>query len=161
MSILGALIGGTITSGITSAVDTAVNAAQAQKNRNFQKEMAQNNIKYTVQQAQDLGISPSLVLGDATRSLGGSGGNVSNNAGAMSNAVNAALRYKLEKEKMDSLEEMNEDKLQTQKDIAYAKIDAQKDMYNMKNNHSARVTSKKYSKEELDNFFTDLDKVEI
>lgn len=161
MSIKGAMTAGAIISGLASGVDTAVNAIQAQKNRDFQKEMAQNNIKYAVSQAQDLGISPSLVLGDATRSLGGSGGNISNSAGAMSNAVNGALRYELEKDKMETMEEMNEDRLQTQKDIAYAKIDAQKDMYAMKNNHSARVTSKKYSKEELDNFFTDLDKVEI
>lgn len=140
MGVVSGIIAGSIISALAAGVDTAVNAAQAQKNRDFQKEMAQNNIKYAVSQAQDLGISPSLVLGDATHSLGGSGGNVSNSAGAMSNAVNGALRYDLEKEKLRTLEEMNEDKL-----------DTIKEMYN----HSARVTSKKYSKEELDpkNFF--------
>ena len=142
---------GILTAGaITGAVDTTVNAVQASKNRQFQKEMSQNNIKYAVQQAQDLGISPSIVLGDATHSLGGSNSNVSNISNPMSNAVNGALKYDLEKHKLETLEEMNEDKLQTFKDIQA-----------MKNNHSARVTSKKYSKEELDNFFTDLSKVDI
>lgn len=142
---------GVLTAGvITGVVDTAVNADQASKNREFQREMAKNNIRYAVSQAQDLGISPSLVLGDATHSLGGANSNVSNISNPMSNAVNSALKYDLEKHKLETLEEMNEDKLQTFKDIQA-----------MKNNHSARVTSKKYSKEELDNFFTDLNKVEI
>ena len=161
MSIVGAMIAGAVISALAAGVDTAVNAAQAQKNRDFQKEIAQNNIKYTVQQAQDLGISPSLVLGDATHSLGGSGGNVSNSAGAMSNAVNGALKYELEKEKLKTAEEMNEDRMQALKDIANTKIDAQKDMYAMKNNHSARVTNKQYTKEELGKFFTDLSKYDI
>ena len=140
MGVVSGIIAGSIISALAAGVDTAVNAAQAQKNRDFQKEMAQNNIKYAVSQAQDLGISPSLVLGDATHSLGGSSSNVSNSAGAMTNAVNGALKYDLEKEKLRTLEEMNEDKLDTIKEI---------------HNHSARVTSKKYSKEELDptNFF--------
>ncbi len=142
---------GVLTAGIISGVvDTAVNADQASKNRNFQREMAKNNIKYAVSQAQDLGISPSLVLGDATHSLGGANSNVSNISNPMSNAVNSAIKYDLEKHKLETLEEINEDKLQTFKDIQA-----------MKNNHSARVTDKQYTKKDFDNFFTDLSKVDI
>lgn len=144
---LGAVIIGSIISGIAAATDIAVNADQASKNRAMQKEMAQNNIKYSVQQAQDLGISPSLVLGDTTHALGGTNSNVSNSAGAMSNAVNGALKYDLEKQKLETMEEMQEDKLA-----------ALKDMYNAS---SASITNKKISKEELDNLYSNLNKVEI
>ena len=144
---LGAVIIGSIISGIAAATDIAINADQASKNRAMQKEMAQNNIKYSVQQAQDLGISPSLVLGDTTHALGGTNSNVSNSAGAMTNAVNGALKYDLEKQRLETMEEIQEDKLAALKDIY--------------NTSSASITNKKISKEELDNLYSDLKKVEI
>lgn len=98
------------------------NREEAQKNREFQKEMAQNNIKYAVQQANDLGISPSLILGDQTNSLGGSqasvsGGQAHFDMNGISSATNSLINALNENNKIRAMEEMNEDKLQTLKDI--------------------------------------------
>lgn len=99
------------------------NREEAEKNRTFQKEMAQNTIKHAVQQANDLGISPSLVLGDHTNALGGSQASVgtpppSNNMSPFAQISNVLI----EQMKLKSMEEMNEDRLQTMKEIQNMKM---------------------------------------
>ena len=71
-------IGGTILNQYNAHKTREFNREEAEKNRQFQREMAQNNIKYAVNQANELGISPSLVLGDQTTALGGSQASVGN-----------------------------------------------------------------------------------
>lgn len=116
-------IGGTILNQINAEKTREFNREEAQKNRDFQKEMAQNNIKYAVQQANDLGISPSLVLGDHTNALGGSQASVGNPPAENNIAgIGQLANVLLEQSKIKAMEEMNEDRLQTMKDIQRMKM---------------------------------------
>ena len=131
--MLGAILtGGAIASGIaqagTSVANTVLNQEnferqmkfnenQAQLNRDFQRNMAQNNIKYAVQQAKDLGISPSLVLGDQTNSLGGSQASVGSAPSLNTSGVGQLGNILGKFYELNTLQEMNEDKLNTLKDI--------------------------------------------
>lgn len=131
--MLGAILaGGAIASGIaqagTSVVNTVLNQEnfnrqmefnerQAQLNRDFQKQMAQNNIKYAVDQAKDLGISPSLVLGDQTNSLGGSQASVGSTPNLNTSGVGQLGSILGKIYELNTMQEMNEDKLNTLKDI--------------------------------------------
>lgn len=136
--MLGAILaGGAIASSITQAGTSIANTAlnqknfetqmkfnenQAQLNRDFQKEMAQNNIKYAVDQAKELGISPSLVLGDQTNSLGGSQASVGNAPSLNTSGVGQIGNILGKIYELNTLKEMNEDKLDTFKDIQALKM---------------------------------------
>lgn len=116
-------IGGTILNQYNAEMTRQFNREEAEKNRAFQKEMAQNNIKYAVNQANELGISPSLVLGDQTKALGGSQASVGNTPSNNNMAGLGLLANVLqEQNKLNAMQEMNEDKLQTMKDIQNMKI---------------------------------------
>lgn len=148
-------IGGTILNQYNAHKTREFNREEAEKNRAFQKEMAQNNIKYAVNQAKELGISPSLVLGDQTTALGGSQASVgnppsNNNIAGLEQIVNVLQ----EQNKLNALKEMNEDRLQTIKDIKIANSTTNYDNYAKRNGFN--------SKEELSKtFFSDLDNVKI
>ena len=131
------LAGGAIASGIAQAGNNVANTVlqqenfkrqmefnerQAQLNRDFQKQMAQNNIKYAVDQAKDLGISPSLVLGDQTNSLGGSQASVGSAPSLNTSGVGQLGSILGKIYELNTLQEMNEDKLNTLKDIQTMKM---------------------------------------
>lgn len=127
----GAGVAGNLTTNIFNAVQAEktreFNREEAQKNRDFQKEMAQNNIKYAVQQANELGISPSLILGDQTNSLGGSqasvsGGQANFNPSGISSATNALVNAITEDNKLKAMQEINEDRLQAMKEMQMMKV---------------------------------------
>lgn len=152
-------IGGTILNQYNADKTRQFNREEAEKNRAFQREMAQNNIKYAVQQANELGISPSLILGDQTNALGGSQASVgnpppNNNMAGIGNLANVLQ----EQYRLKTLEEMNEDKLQTMKDIN-----------NMRMGNSTTNKFEDYmkrngynSKEEFEkSFYNDLDNVKF
>ena len=123
---------GNIVTNATNAIQAQktreFNREEAEKNRAFQKEMAQNNIKYAINQAKELGISPSLVLGDQTNTLGGSqasvsGGQAHFDMNGISSATNSLINALNENNKIKAMEEMNEDRLQTLKDIQRMKME--------------------------------------
>ena len=127
----GAGLAGDLTTNIFNAVQAEktreFNREEAQKNRDFQREMAQNNIKYAIQQANELGISPSLILGDQTNSLGGSqasvsGGQASFNPSGISSATNTLVNAITEQNKLKMMEEMKEDEIQAMKEVQMMKI---------------------------------------
>ena len=141
LSALGAaLLGGGISTAASTGTDIAnivVNKEEAQKqrdfnakeaeiNRNFQKEMRDTALISSVQQAKKLGISPSLVLGQGSTSLGGSQASASqthHNLSGISNAVTGVLSMLEKQEQIDAMQEMNEDRLQTIKDINHDRLE--------------------------------------
>lgn len=139
------------------------NAEQAKLNREFQEKMAKNNIKYAVDQAKELGISPSLILGDQTNALGGSqasasGGQANITNTGITSATNGILNVINEQNKLKAMEEMNEDRLQTLKEIQNMK------MGNSTNNNANEYIKRNgyNSKEEFyKSVFTDIDKIKI
>lgn len=147
-------IGGTILNQYNAEKTREFNRIEAEKNRAFQKEMAQNNIKYAVNQAKELGISPSLVLGDQTTALGGSQASVGNPPTNNTTGIGQLANVLQEQNKLNALQEMNEDRLQTIKDIKTANSTTNYDNYAKRNGFN--------SKEELSKaFFSDLDNVKI
>lgn len=131
--MIGAGIGG-VGNILTNAVNAwqaertrKFNREEAEKNRAFQKEIAQNNIKYAINQAKELGISPSLILGDQTNSLGGSqasvnGGQAHFDMNGIASTTNSLINALSENNRIKAMEEMNEDRLQTLKDIQRMKM---------------------------------------
>lgn len=158
------LAGGAIASGIAQAGNSiantvlnqenfkkqmAFNEKQAQLNRDFQEQMAKNNIKYAVDQAKELGISPSLVLGDQTNSLGGSQASVGSAPSLNTSGVGQLANVLGKIYELDTLKEINEDKLNTFKDIQFMKTHS---------NSAVRETSEEYSKRNGYNSFENLEK---
>lgn len=139
------LIGAGVTAGagaLGNLASNIVNIREAKKNRDFQRSMAQNNIKYLFQQANDLGISPSLLLGDQTNSLGGSQAQV--NSSGMSNAVSSMINAINEQNRLKTLEEMNEDKIDAMKELK---------MSNSANN--------KINKGDIDKIFSNMEYIKV
>lgn len=165
ITLAGAALAGGILSGVSSIGGTILNQynahktrefnrEEAEKNRQFQREMAQNNIKYAVNQAKDLGISPSLVLGDQTTALGGSQASVGNPPPINTTGIGQLANVLQEQNRLNALQEMNEDRLQTMKDIKIANSTTNYDNYAKRNGYN--------SKEELNkSFFNDLNNVKI
>lgn len=148
-------IGGTILNQYNAEKTRQFNREEAEKNRAFQKEMAQNNIKYAVNQANELGISPSLVLGHQTTALGGSQASVgnppsNNNITGLEQLTNVLQ----EQNRLNALKEMNEDRLQTIKDIKIANSTTNYDNYAKRNGFNSKAELSK-------SFFSDLDNVKI
>ena len=148
-------IGGMILNQYNAKKTREFNRKEAEKNRKFQREMAQNNIKYAVNQAKELGISPSLVLGDQTNALGGSQASVGNPPSNDNIAGIGQLANILqEQNRLNALKEMNEDRLQTIKEIKIANSTTNYDNYTKRNGYN--------SKEDLNKlFFNDLNNVKI
>ena len=133
------------------------NALEAEKNRNFQKEMRDTALISSVEQAKKLGISPSLVLGQGSTSLGGSQASASqtqHNASGISNAVTGVLSMLEKEEQLKTVQEMNEDRLQAQKDILHDRLEFIKSI----NQNPKNANTRQYSKEELDSIFDDIEK---
>lgn len=160
---LGATAGiGAAANVLTSGINNIANAVEAQKtrnfnaeqaeiNRNFQRDMAQNNIKYAVQQAKELGISPSLVLGDQTRQLGGSqasGTAARFDASGVSSGINSVINAVLENQKLQTLAEMQENKYEAMKDLR-------------NNSMRASTNQRNYSKEQIQKLYDNLDNIKI
>ena len=166
----GALIGGGINAESTIATNAGnifankaeakrqrdFNALEAEKNRNFQKEMRDTALISSVEQAKKLGISPSLVLGQGSTSLGGSQASASqthHNLSGISNAVTGVLSMLEKEEQLKAMQEMNEDRLQAQKDMNHDRLEYLKTI----NENPKNANKRQYSKEELDSIFDDLD----
>lgn len=128
------------------------NREEAEKNRAFQKEMAQNNIKYAVNQANELGISPSLVLGDQTKQLGGSQASVGNPSGYNASGIGQLANILNDQYKIKMLEEMNEDKLHAIKEMNEDKLHAMANSTTGKQN----FIKNNYTKEQINSLVTDL-----
>ena len=167
----GALIGGGINAASTIATNAGnifankaeaqrqrdFNALEAEKNRNFQKEMRDTALISSVEQAKKLGISPSLVLGQGSTSLGGSQASASqtqHNLSGISNAVNGVLSMLEKEEQLKTMQEMNEDRLQTQKDIAHDRLEYLKTI----NQNPKSANTRQYTKEELNSMFDNIEK---
>lgn len=136
------------------------NEREAEKNRNFQEEMRDTALISSVEQAKKLGISPSLVLGQGSTSLGGSQASASqthHNLNGISNAVTGVLSMLEKQEQIRAMEEMNEDKLQTLKDIHHDKLEYLKSTH--ENPKEAR--KRNYTKEQLDSLFDDVNNVTL
>lgn len=166
----GALIGGGINAASTIATNAGnifankaeaqrqrdFNALEAEKNRNFQKEMRDTALISSVEQAKKLGISPSMVLGQGSTSLGGSQASASqthHSLSGISNAVNGVLSMLEKEEQLKTMQEMNEDRLQAQKDMNHDRIEYLKTL----NQNSKSENTRKYTKEELNSLFDDID----
>lgn len=148
-------IGGTILNQYNAKKTREFNREEAEKNRNFQREMAQNNIKYAVNQANDLGISPSLILGDQTTALGGSQASVGNPpTNNISTGIGQLANILQEQNRLNTLKEMNEDRLQTIKDIRIANSTTNYDNYTKRNGYNSKEDFNK-------SFFSDLNNVKI
>ena len=138
------------------------NALEAEKNRNFQKEMRDTALISSVEQAKKLGISPSLVLGQGSTSLGGSQASASqtqHNLSGISNAVTGVLSMLEKEEQLKAIQEMNEDRLQAKKDMNHDRLEYLKTI-NQKNNDKY-VQRREYTKEELNSLFDDIDNIKM
>ena len=136
------------------------NALEAEKNRNFQKEMRNTALISSVEQAKKLGISPSLVLGQGSTSLGGSQASASqthHDISGLSNAVTGVLSMLEKQEQINAMQEMNEDRLQTIKDINHDKLEYLESIYGKQKTANTR----EYKKEELNSLFADIDNIKI
>lgn len=156
----------------SSVAQMAYNKAEAQRNRDFQEHMRDTSLESMVNQATRLGISPSLVLGGGSTSLGGSQASISGNRSAMASGVNQFLDYLKHENQLKTMEEMNEDKLNTQSYIAHERNEALKqrqEMINenirkMSNSVNSKKTSyqgRKYTDEELNSLWDDIDKIDL
>ena len=136
------------------------NALEAEKNRNFQKEMRDTALISSVEQAKKLGISPYMVLGQGSTSLGGSQASASqtqHNVSGISNAVTGVLSMLEKEEQLKVMQEMNEDRLQAQKDINHDRLEYLKTL----NQNSKSANTRQYTKEELDSIFDNIDNYKI
>lgn len=135
------------------------NREEAEKNREFQREMSQNNIKYAVQQANELGISPSLVLGDQTKQLGGSQASVNTPSSPNMSGVGQLANILNEQYKIKTMEEMQENKLEALKEMNEDKLHA---MANSTTNKTSNFSNKNnYTKEQINSLVTDLNNFDI
>ena len=135
------------------------NALEAEKNRNFQKEMRDTALISSVEQAKKIGISPGLVLGQGSTSLGGSQASASqtnHNLSGISNAVTGVLSMLEKEEQLKTMQEMNEDRLQAQKDMFHEKLE-----YLKTNSNEKYPNERKYSEEELNKIFDDINNIRI
>lgn len=158
-------IGGTILNQYNADKTREFNREEAEKNRQFQREMAQNNIKYAVNQAKELGISPSLVLGDQTTSLGGSQASVgnppSNNNFSGLGQLASVLQDQI---RTNANREMNEDRLKTMREINHDRLETMKEITKMRMGNTAMkqdYMNHNYTKEQLNSLIDDLDNIEI
>lgn len=134
------------------------NAEEAEKNRNFQKEMRDTALISSVEQAKKLGISPSLVLGQGSTSLGGSQASTSqthHDFNGISNAVTGVLSLLEKEEQLKTMQEMNEDRVQAQKDMFNDKLEYLKTI----NQNPKSANTKQYTKEELNSLFDDINNI--
>lgn len=158
------------------------NALEAEKNRDFQKEMRDTALISSVEQAKKLGISPSLVLGQGSSSLGGSQASASqthHSSSGVSNAVTGVLSMLEKEEQLKAMQEINEDRLLAQKEMNQNRLLAEKEMnedrlqaqkemndkrldyLKSKNQNPKSANKRQYSKAELDSMFDDIDSVII
>ena len=136
------------------------NAIEAEKNRNFQKEMRDTALISSVEQAKKLGISPSLLLGQGSTSLGGSQASASqthHDISGISNAVTGVLSMLEKQEQINAMQEMNEDRLQTLEDMNHDKLEYLKSL----NGNQKTANTRTYTKDELNSLFDVIDNVEI
>ena len=149
-------------SSIGTTVGTmAYNSYEAQKNRDFQEHMRNTTVSSLMNQAEENGISPSLLLGGGSNSLGGSQASVNANSGAISNSVNSFLNYIQNEEKMKTLEEMQEDRLNHQMQMQENRNQTILEIARMRNTATNPYIGRKYTREELENMYDDLDKIQL
>lgn len=105
-----ALIVGSLIAGVAgTAGQMAYNAVEANKNREFQKDMRDTSLISTVEQANKLGISPSLVLGQQSGFTGGSSASVGSPNYA---PISEMMSYIKQDRYLDTMERINEKQAQ-------------------------------------------------
>jgi len=118
--MIGALIGTTIASGLlgaagsmaSSAIQGEYNKAEAQANRDFQERMSNTAIQRQFADARKAGISPAMLLGQASQPMGNSASiGQPDLGGIMANTVNKIADIMREDRRLDAMEELQEDKL--------------------------------------------------
>ena len=123
------------------------NSAEANKNRQFQQEMRDTSLISSVNQAKELGISPSLVLGQSSSAVGGSQAMSNSN---MASGVNDAITDYIKQDRyLDTLERMNNAKLNSEE--TKAMIYATKGKFRSGTNAT----------DPYDNLFDDISKIDI
>lgn len=161
---------GLLNTGINAGINAGMtawnmdyNAEQANLNRMFQKHMRDTTISSIMKQAEENGISPSLLLGNGSTQLGGSQASVSTGNGGMSNGVNSVMDYIREENRLDKMEEIEENRLEAQTKIAEERNETLRELQRMKSNTNERKAfqSRKYTEKELNNLFDNLDKINL
>lgn len=161
------------------------NASEAEKNRNFQKEMRDTSILSTVEQAKKLGISPSLLLGQGSTQLGGSTASSTTASGPSASGPSASANFdnplndlgrelintinskndKLHKQEMqEERMQLEREKMQMQREMHKERLENNLEMAKIRNTNSVsskETNKRKYTKEQYDNMFDDITKVEI
>lgn len=164
IGLTGALIAGALASVIGTGANMAYNAIEANKqrsfeaeqaeiDRNFQQEMRDTSLKSQVDQANELGISPSLVLGTGSNSLGGAmahGASASSQNNAFGNTTNELIKYINQDRYLDTLEKI-EDK----------KADMKMLQMNNSVNGKKPYMDRNYTEEDYKNMFDDINDIKI
>ena len=172
---LGALIGTTIAGGLlgaagsmgSTAIQGAYNREEAQKNRDFQERMSNTAIQRSFADARKAGISPAMLLGEASQPMGNSASIGQSNAGGeMSNTVNKIVEAMKEDRKLDAMENMQNQILQNKQNMQNERLEHQTQMLQMKQDgvdahkfaHSARAPK---TREEWNSYFQNIDDIKI
>lgn len=121
LSTLGT-VGGTLIQG-------EYNKEQAQAQRDFEERMSNTSIQRQITDAQKAGISPSLVLGSgATTPMGTSAQIGAPDLGkAMTASTSQLLQYIEKRDQLDTLKEINEDKIQGYNENTAIRAEAYRD----------------------------------
>lgn len=171
--MLGTLIGTAIAGGIlgaagsmgSSAIQGAYNKAEAQRNRDFQERMSNTAIQRSVADARKAGISPSLVLGGASQPMGNSASiGQPEVGGEMASTVNRIIEAMKEDRKLDAMEKMQNEVLQTKQNMQNERLEHQTQMLQMKMGNTAdphNSFARHYTREEMNSFFQKPDEIEI
>lgn len=167
LGTIGAMAGlGLLNAGVDAAMtqwNMDYNAEEADKNRYFQKYMRDSTISSIMKQAEENGISPSLLLGSGSTQLGGSQASVGTQHGGMSSGVNQIMNYIREENRLDKMEEIEENRLEAKTKIAEERNETLRELQRMRSSTNNREAfhSRKYTEKELNDLFDDLDKINL
>lgn len=99
------------------------NKKEAERNRQFQEHMRDTAMISAVNQANELGISPSMILGGGNSgSLGGSQASVGGGQNPLGHSANILMDYIKQDRQMDLQERLQEERIEAQKEIEQMKI---------------------------------------
>lgn len=142
---LGALIGTTIAGGLlgaagsmgSTAIQGAYNREEAQKNRDFQERMSNTAIQRSIADARKAGISPAMLLGEASQPMGNSASIGQSDAGGiMASTVNKIIDTMQQDRKLDAIENMHDEKMDHQVQMQQMKMANSANRY--QNNQKSR-----------------------
>lgn len=176
-AMLGAAIIGGVSNTANNAMQIGMDALQnhlnrkfqsqeAQKNRNFQEQMRDTSYISTVNQAKELGISPSLLLGHGTTQLGGSspsgGSSVSSHLqNPLASSVNQVIDMLKQDRQYDAMERLQDKKLDTLKEMQDDRLRTMYPSVTAKNKMADDYKNTNFTKDFLNNLFTNLDDVNV